>query len=174
MFLKYQCTVCTETNAPLSHVIPIFLLTWIVGSFKYMAIYIVSILYILLTVYLTHKFPDSFGSRYISFLKRHSSPEAFKKYCGNPLETLKTIIKNPEFINVVMKNGFSKMINCVGISLIFEDSGCKFKAGQLYRYKMEQYMNNGQHPSGQPFTFKPNGPSVLESLVFGKNDRPGT
>ena len=173
MFLKYQCTVCTETNAPLSHVIPIFLLTWIVGSFKYMAIYIVSILYILLTVYLTHKFPDSFGSRYISFLKRHSSPEAFKKYCGNPLETLKTIIKNPEFINVVMKNGFGKIINCVGVGLALEHSVHELGVTQVYRYKTEQYMNGGQHPSGQPFTYKPNGPSVLESLFFGKDGRPG-
>jgi hypothetical protein len=149
MFLKYQFTVCTEPTIPSSHYIPLSLLTCAFDSLYYISLYAISISYILLTVCVSDQFPDSFGSWYLSFLKRHSSPEAFKKYCGNPFQALKASIKNPEFAKVVFKNGGGKVIVGAGVGLAVDHGAHKF-------------LNNGKHSSGQPFSFKDNGPSLLE------------
>jgi hypothetical protein len=169
MFLKYQFTVCTEPNIPSSHYIPLSLLTCAFGSLYYIVLYGLSISYILLTVYISDKFPDSFGSRYLSFLKRYSSPEAFKKYCGNPFSALKAAIKNPEFIKVVVKNGGSKIIVGAGVGLAAEHTAHKLKLGQIYEYQADKFLNNDKHSSGQPFSFKPNGSSLLEKSLQKKS-----
>jgi hypothetical protein len=87
MFLKYQFTICVEPKIPISHIIPLSILTCVFDSTYYLTLYWISILYILSTfVYnIAEKFPDSFGYRYLNFFKRYSSTEAFEKYCGNPL-----------------------------------------------------------------------------------------
>ena len=168
MFLKYQFTVCVKTKIPSSHLILLSLLTCVFDSFYYIALYWVSILYIISTLYIAEKFPNSFGSWYLSFLKRHSSTEAFDKYCGNPWGALKAAIKNPEFIKIAAKNGAGKAIVGTGAALVTEHTLHKGKVGQLYEYQMDKYMNDGQHSSGKPFSFKPNGPSILEKFT-GRN-----
>lgn len=170
MFLKYQFTICVEPKIPLSHLIPLSLLTCIFNSFYYIAVYWISIFYIISTLYIAEKFPDSFGSRYLSFLKHHSSTEVFEKYCGNPWGALKAAIKNPEFIKVAAQNGVGKAITGTGAAIVTEHTFHKAKVGQIYEYKMDQYMNGGKHSSGKPFSFKPNGPSILEK-VTGRNGK---
>ena len=170
MFLKYQFTICVEPKIPLSHLIPLSLLTCIFDSYYYITVYWISIFYIISTLYIAEKFPDSFGSRYLSFLKHHSSPEAFEKYCGNPWGTLKAFIQHPEFIKVAAKNGVGKALTGTGAVLLTEHTFHKAKVGQIYDYKMDQYMNGGKHSSGEPFSFKPNGPSLLDK-VAGRNGK---
>jgi hypothetical protein len=165
MFLKYQFSICVEPKIPLSHLIPLSLLTCIFGSLYYITIYWISISYILSTLYLAEKFPNSFGSKYLNFLKRHSSTEAFEKYCGNPWGALKAAIKNPEFIKVAAQNGVGKLITGTGVALATEHTFHKAKVGQIYEYKMDQYMNGGKHSSGKPFSFKSNGPSIVEKFT---------
>nr|WPV72387.1 NADH dehydrogenase subunit 11a [Navicula sp.] len=168
MFLKYQFTVCTEPKIPFSHCIPLSLLTCIFNSFYYIGLYGLSILYILLTLYLSQKFSDSFGSWYLNFLKSHSSTEAFNKYCGNPCSALKVAVKNPEFVKTIFKNGGGKVVAGTGVALVTEHTMHQLKFGQIYDYKMDQYMNGGKHSSGQPFSLKHNGPSLLKSLFQKK------
>ena len=170
MFLKYQFSICVKTKMPLDHLIPLSLLTCIFNSPHYIIIYWISILYILFTLYLAEKLPNSFGSKYLSFLKRHSSTEAFEKYCGNPWSALKAAIKNPEFIKVAAQNGGVKAVTTTGIALATEHTLHKMKPGQIYEYTMDEYINDGKHSSGKPFSFKPNGPSILEKLT-GRNDK---
>ena len=165
MFLKYQFTICVQPNIPSSHLVPLSLLTCVFNSLYYIALYWVSILYILSTLYIAEKFPNSFGSWYLNFLKRHSSAESFDKYCGNPWGALKAAIKNPEFIKVAVKNGAGKAIVGTGAALATEHTMHKAKVGQIYEYQADKYINNGQHSSGKPFSFKPNGPSILENLT---------
>ena len=165
MFLMYQYTICVESKFPSSHFIPLFLLSCIFNSFYYIAVYWISIFYILFTLYISEKFPDSFGSKYLSFLKRNSSTEVFEKYCGNPWGALKAAIKNPEFIKVAAKNGIGKAIVGTGAVLVTEHTLHKAKIGQVYEYKLDQYLNSGKHSSGKPFSFKPNGPSMLEKVI---------
>lgn len=170
MFLKYQYTICVEPKLPLSHLIPLSLLTCIFDSLYYITVYWISIFYIISTLYIAEKFPDSFGSRYLSFLKRHSSTKMFEKYCGNPWGALKTAIKNPEFIKVAAQNGVGKAITGTGVALVTEHAFHKAKVGQIYEYRTDEYMNGGKHSSGNPFSFKPNGPSILEK-VAGRNGK---
>jgi hypothetical protein len=170
MFLKYQFTICVEPQIPLSHLIFLSLMTYIFDSFYYIAVYWISIFYIISTLYIAEKFPDSFGSWYLSFLKRHSSTEVFKKYCGNPWAALKVAIKNPEFIKVAVENGVGKAAAGAGAAIVTEHTLHKAKVGQIYEYKMDQFMNGGKHSSGKPFSFKPNGPSILEK-VTGRNGK---
>ncbi len=170
MFLKYQFTVCVKPKIPFSHLIPLSLLTCIFDSFYYIAVYWISIFYIISTLYIAEKFPDSFGSRYLSFLKHYSSTEVFEKYCGNLWGALKAAIKNPEFIKVAAQNGVGKAITGTGAALVTEHIFHKAKVGQIYEYKTDQYMNDGKHSSGKPFSFKPNGPSILEK-VTGRNGK---
>uniref|UniRef100_UPI003001D417 hypothetical protein n=1 Tax=Cocconeiopsis kantsiensis TaxID=3082010 RepID=UPI003001D417 len=165
MFLKYQFTICVEPKTPLSHAIPLSLLTSVSGSKYYLVLYGISIFYVLSMLYIAQIFPDSFGSKYLNFLKRHSSVEAFEKYCGNPWGVLKAAINNPEFIKVAAKNGAGKLVTCTGAAVVSEHVFHKAKLGQIYEYKMDQYMNNGLHSSGQPFEFKPNGPSILDNIT---------
>jgi len=165
MFLKYQFTVCVEPKIPSSHLIPLSLLTCLFDSLYYITIYWISILYILFTLYIAEKFPSSFGSKYLNFLKRHSSTEAFEKYCGNPWGVLKAAIKHPEFIKVISKNGAGKLIAGTGVALTTEHTLHNAKIGQLYEYKMNQYMNGGKHSSGELFSFKPNGPSIVDTFT---------
>jgi hypothetical protein len=165
-FLKYQFTICTEPNLPLSHVIPLFVLSCIVGSGYYIALYWVSILFILSTLHLADMFPDSFGSKYLSFLKRHSSTEAFEKYCGNPWGALKATMKDPErFLSIATKYGLHKVIVSTGLIIAGEHSLHQSKVGQIYEYKMDEYLNGGKHSSGKPFSFKPNGQSILDKVI---------
>jgi len=170
MFLKYQFSICVEPKIPLNHLIPLSLLTCIFDSLYYIIIYWISILYIVFTLYIAEKFPDSFGSKYLSFLKCHSSPEAFNKYCGNPWGALKAAIKNPEFVKVIAKNGIGKAVVGTGVAIATEHTFHKAKIGQIYEYKVDQYMNDGQHSSGKPFSFEPNGSSILDK-VTGRNSR---
>ena len=170
MFLKYQFSICVEPKIPLSHLIPLSLLTCIFDSLYYIAIYWISILYILSTLYLAEKFPNSFGSKYLSFLKHYSSAEAFEKYCGNSWGALKAAIKNSEFIKIATQNGAGKAITGTGVALATEHTLHKAKIGQIYEYKIDQYMNSGKHSSGKPFSFKSNGPSILEKFT-GRNDK---
>jgi len=170
MFLKYQFSICVEPKIPLSHLIPLSLLTCLFDSLYYITIYCISISYILFTLYIAEKFPNSFGSKYLNFLKRHSSTEAFEKYCGNPWSALKAAIKNPEFIKVAVQNGVGKAIVGTGAALATEHTFHKAKIGQIYEYKIDQYMNDGTHSSGKPFSFKPNGPSIVEKFI-GRNGK---
>jgi Cytochrome C and Quinol oxidase polypeptide I len=82
-FLKYQYTVCMEPSLPKSHLIPLLLLTVISGSFYYLLVYGISIIYIIITVLMLLKFPDSFGKMYLGFLKRNSSTDVFNNYSIN-------------------------------------------------------------------------------------------
>lgn len=170
MFLKYQFSICVEPKIPFSHLIPLSLLTCVFDSLYYIIIYWISILYILFTLYVAEKFPNSFGSKYLNFLKCHSSTEAFEKYCGNPWSALKAAIKNPEFIKVAAQNGAGKAIAGTGVALATEHTFHKAKIGQMYEYKMDQYINGGKHSSAKPFSFKPNGPSIIEKFT-GRNDK---
>jgi len=86
------------------------------------------------------------------------------------LGALKAAIKNPEFIKVAAQHGIGKAITGTGVALATEHTFHKAKVGQLYEYKMDQYMNGGKHSSGKPFSFKPNGPSILEK-VTGRNGK---
>jgi len=165
MFLKYQFSICVEPKIPLSHLILLFLLTCIFNSLYYIAIYWISILYILSTLYIAEKFPNLFGSKYLSFLKHHSSTEAFEKYCGNPWGAFKAAIKNPEFIKVAVQNGAGKAITGTGVAFATEHIFHKAKVGQIYEYKMDQCINGGK-----PFNFKPNGPSIVEKFT-GRNGK---
>ena len=167
-FLEYQFSICVQPNIPSSHLISLSLLTGVFGSLRYIVLYWASIFYILSTLYIAEKFPNSFGFWYLNFLKRHSSSEAFDKYCGNLWGALKAAIKNPEFIKVAVKNGVGKAIAGTGVALATEDTMHKAKVGQIYEYQMDKFMNEGQHSSGKPFSFKPNGPSILEDLI-GRN-----
>ena len=167
MFLKYQFSICVEPKIPLSHLITLSLLTCIFGSLYYIAIYWISILS---TLYIAEKFPNSFDSKYLSFLKRHSSTEAFEKYCGNLWRAFKAAIKNPEFIKVAAQNGAGKAITSTWAVIATEHTFHKAKISQIYEYKMDQYTNNGKHSSGKPFNFKPNEPSIVEKLT-GRNGK---
>ena len=170
MFLKYQYFINVELKIPFSHLIPLFLLTCIFDSFYYIVFYWVSILYTLSTLYIAEKFSDSFGSKYLSFLKRHSSTKVFEKYCGNPWKAIKTTVKNFEFIKVAVRNKAGKAITGAGVAFVFEHTFHKAKVCQLYEYKMDQYMNGNKHSFGKPFSFKPNGTSILEKVI-GKNGK---
>ena len=167
MFLKYQFSICVESKTPFSHLISLSLLTCIFDSLYYIAIYWISILY---TLYIAEKFPNSFGFKYLSFLKHHSSTEAFEKYCDNSWGALKAAIKNPKFIEVAVQNGANKAITSTGVALATERIFHKAKVGQIYEYKMDQYINGGKHSSGKPFSFKPNGQSIIEKFT-GKNGK---
>jgi hypothetical protein len=169
MFLKYQFTICVEPKIPLNHLIPLILLTCIFGSLRYAVVYCMSILYIIFTIYVAEKFPDSFGSKYLNFLKRHSSPEAFKRYCGNPWQAIKTAIKNPEFLKVIFQNGAGKAIAGTGTVVVAEHTLHKAKVGQIYEYQMDKYMNGGKHSSNKPFEFRPNGPSIIDKFTNRNN-----
>lgn len=136
-FLKYQKTICVEPNLPLSHLVPLTFLTCVFSSYYYLTIYTISIFYIILTIYLSEKFPNSFGAYYIKFLERNSSPDVFKKYCGNPFGTLKSMIQNPEFVKIIAKNGASKVIAATGLGLATEHTIHKAKIGQIYEYKLD-------------------------------------
>ena len=160
MFLKYQFTICVEPKIPLSHFIPLSLLTCIFDSFYYIEVYWISIFYI------AEKFPDSVGSRYLSFLKHNSSTEVFAKYFGNPWGVLKVAITNPEFIDVAAQNGVGKAITGTEAALVIEHTYHKAKVGQIYKYKRDHYMNGGKHSSCKLFSFKPNGPSILEKVTI--------
>ena len=167
-FLKYQFTICVEKSIPFSHLLPITLLTYIFGSFYYIGIYWVSIIFILSNIYLSEKFPGSFGKRYLSFLKCHSSDEGFNKYCGNPFGAIKAAIKNPEFIKVAAQNGVGKAVVGTGAALATEHMMHKAKVGQLYEYYADKWVNDNIHSSKQPFKFKPNGPSILDKFIGRK------
>jgi hypothetical protein len=168
MFLKYQYTVCVEPRIPSSHLIPLTLLTCLFDSAYYVTVYCVSIVYIVLTIFLAEQFPKSFGTWYLDFLKRNSSDANFEKYCGNPFGVLKAAIKNPEFVKGVMKSGGGKVIlgtvGAFGVEHSIHHAGL----GQMFKYKADVYMNNGLHSSGQPFSFKPNGPSIIDQFVGRK------
>ena len=168
MFLQYQLTICVDTRIPFTHLIPLSLLTCVFNSLYCIKIYAVSVLYIVLTVCLAETFPNSFGRVYLSFLKRHSSPEVFNKFCGNTYEALKLAIKNPKFLKAIAQNGGGKLVVATGMGLVGEHTAHKLKLGQIYEYQVDKFMNGGQHSSGQPFSFKPNGPSMLENVVKGK------
>jgi ribosomal protein L16 len=164
MFLKYQFTICVRPNIPASHLVPLCLLTYLFDSLYYISLYCVSILYILSTFYLAEKFPNSFGSWYVNFLKRNSSTENFNKYCGNPFSALKAAIKHPEIVKVIFKNGGSKAVAGVGAIAVFEHTMHKAKVGQIWEYQMEKHLNGGNSPD-EPFKFKPNGPSMVEKGI---------
>jgi len=168
MFLKYQFTICVDKSIPMSHLLPLITLTWVFDSLYYITLYWVSIIFILVTLYLAEKYPSKFGGRYLDFLKRNSSSDAFNQYCGNPWSALKAAIKNPEFIKVAFENGVGKGIVGTGGVLLGEHALHKAKLGQIYEYSVEKSMNSGVHPSGKPFLYKPNGPSILEQLVKHK------
>jgi len=121
-------------------------------------------------LYIAEKFPNLFGAKYLSFLKRHSSTEAFEKYCGNHWGALKAAIKNPEFIKVAAQNGAGKAITGTVIALATEHTFHYAKIDQIYEYKMKEYLNEGKHTSADPFDFKPNGPSLLDK-VFKRNGK---
>ena len=164
MFLKYQFSICVEPKIPLSHLITLSLLTCIFDSLYYIAIYWI---FILFTLYIAEKFPNAFGSKYLSFLKRHSSTEAFEKYDWG---AFKAAIKNPEFIKVAAQNEAGKAVTGRRVSLATEHTFHKAMIGQIYEYKMDEYLNSGKHSSGKPFNFEPNGPSIVEKLTrrYGK------
>lgn len=145
---------------PVSHIVPLLLVTSTINSPYYIAIYVLSIIYIITTIFLTEKFPNSFGTRYINFLRDHSSSKAFNMYCGNPLIALKGALPEPEFLKIIFKNG---------AGLAVEHTLHKVKIGQIYEYKLDSYLNNGKHSSNkQPFSFKDNGPSLLEKFMDRK------
>ena len=173
MFLKYQFTICcVESKAPISHLLPITFLTYVFDSLYYIIVYWISIIYVLTMLYLAAKvYPKTFGIRYLNFLKRHSSIDAFEKYCGNSWSALKAAINHPDFINVAVKNGIGKGIYVTGGALTTEHVLHKSKIGQVYQYQTEKYLNGGTHPSGKPFVFRPNGSSILDNLTgrSGKN-----
>jgi len=171
MFLKYQFTICVESTMPANHLIPITLLTCVFDSFYYLTLYWFSIIYILITLYFADKYPDTFGTRYMNFLKRNSSTEAFEKYYGNSMSLLKAAIKNPEFIKVAVQNGIGKAVVGTGGALVTEHTLHKAKVGQLYEYQMDKYMNDGKHSSGEPFCFKDNGSSMLEKITSRNNGK---
>ena len=68
-------------------------------------------------------------------------------------------------MKIIFKNGAAKGIAATGVGLATEHTLHKAKIGQIYEYKVDQAMNNGKHSSGKDFSFKPNGPSVLEKAV---------
>jgi hypothetical protein len=154
---------------PVSHIVPLLLMTSTINSPYYIAIYVLSIIYIITTIFLTEKFPNSFGTRYINFLRDHSSSKAFNMYCGNPLIALKGALPEPEFLKIIFKNGAGKAIVGTGAGLAVEHTLHKVKIGQIYEYKLDSYLNNGKHSSDkQPFSFKDNGPSLLEKFMDRK------
>ena len=164
MFLKYQFSICVKPKIPLS------LLTCIFDSLYYSVIYWISSLYILSTLYIAEKFPNSFGSKYLTFLKRHSSTEAFEKYSGNPWGALKAAIKSPKFIKIAVQNRAGKVISSTEVTFATGHTYHNAKIGQIYEYKMDQYVNDGKHSYGKPFNFKPNGSSIIEKFT-GRNDK---
>ena len=165
MFLKYQFNVCVEPKPPLTHLISLSLLTSIWGSYRYIILYWFSIIFSLLNIYLSEKFPNAFGKRYVSFLKKHSSKEAFDMYYGNPGSVIKTFLANPEWLKIAFKNGASKGIGITATAFVVEHSFHHAKIGQLYEYHTEKFLNNGLHSTGKPFSFQPNGPLLIDSFL---------
>lgn len=87
-----------------------------------------------------------------------------KNIC-NSWGAIKTAIKHHDFINVIAKNGAAKFIAGTAVVITAEHSLHKAKIGQLYEYETDKYMNGGDHSSGKKFSFKPNGPSILEKVT---------
>ena len=90
---------------PLNHLTILSLST---HTFEYSAyvliIYWISILYVLFTLRIAVKFPDTFGSKYLDFLKRHSSPGVFERHCGSSWSALKAAIKDLKFIKMAAQH----------------------------------------------------------------------
>ena len=116
-------------------------------------------------------FPDTIGKKYTGFLKKHSTETTFLKYCGNPggsiIKALGLAGKN-EIAQALVKNGGKKIIY-VGAGVLGAQHGIhKSKIGQLYEYKVEKELNNGIHPSKEPFLFRDNGPSWADQAFKPK------
>ena len=68
-------------------------------------------------------------------------------------------------MNVVAKNGVGKAVTAAGLALATEYTFYKAKIGQVYEYKMDQYLNGGKHSSGKSFLFQLNEKSIFDRLV---------
>lgn len=167
MFLRFQHTVCVEESIPKRHLVRLTALTLFLGHPYYLAAYATGVVYVVTTLFLSQKFPDTFGNAYLQFLKRHSSAEGFNNFCGSPWKVLKTAVKHPEWIKVLAKNGASKVISCTGIAIVAEHTRHKAKIGQLYEYTAEKVLNG---EGKEPFRSQPNGPSLLEK-AFGRETK---
>ena len=103
---------------------------------------------------------------YLNFLKRNSSSEIFENYMGNTGAIKSAIVAGrPEYLKILFKNGAMKIVAAGGVALVAEHAIHKAKVGQIYEYKVDQIMNDGKHSSEKPFSFKDNGPSILEKYI---------
>jgi hypothetical protein len=128
---------------------------WVLG------IYIVPLIFATVTVTLGKLFPKYIGIPLTSFYRDNSSPDIFKKYCGNPFSSIAGAAAK------VAGSGAGRVVIAAGGAVAAQDMLHKSGVGQYPKWKFEEYVNNGKHPSKQPFTFKDNGPSWADNISKG-------
>lgn len=159
-FLKNQYIICTFDSLPVSHVLVLTVLSHCYGSTYHVSYYIMIILFTAAAVSLSLKFPEEVGIRYSRFLKAHSSLDIFEEFCGDSLQVIKRT--TPISCKIIIKRAFKKIFNIFFIVLFLEYFLHISSFNKHNRYLIEKYMNNGIHPSGEPFYSVLAGKSVVE------------
>ena len=111
-------------------------------------------------------FPNVVGTPLTRVYKKYASHDIFITYCGN--NPYNRIVGG---LGAIGSTGGGRILLAAGGLLFGQDIIHKSGIGQYPKYQFEKFANNGNHPSGKPFTFKDNGPSWADNLSrYGKRD----
>jgi hypothetical protein len=155
-YLRFQFETCSGTSQVFFSSRNVFLASLMVAFL--FDFYWFSIAYIALIVFSIVAVVSEKGLPLTHFFKRYSTPDIFIKYCGNPLSAL---VGGAAKIG---SKGTGKVALALGGIVVGQDAFQKSKMGQRPQYAVEKVLNNGVHPSNEPFTFKPNGPSWADNV----------
>ena len=124
----------------------------------FMGIYICMMAFAVITVTLGKLFPETIGVPLTGFYKKYASSKIFEKYCGNPFGSIGGGAAK------VLSSGGGRVAIALGGTVLGQDVAHKAGVGQYPKYVFETWADNGTHPSKEPFTFKPNGPSWADNI----------
>ena len=145
-FLRFQYEVC-GTQKPFMSGLGYVILGSISISPWVLIIYLCFISYCTVTVFLGKIFPKIIGIPLVTFYRRHSTDEVFRKYCGNPFSAITgSAVK-------ALGSGSGKLVGACLVTVIAQDAAHKSGAPQIARYEYEKFSNGGVHPKG-PFLFE--------------------
>ena len=159
-FLIFQFSVCnSRTKQLLPNHYFFFLVTSIaLDCWWLFTVYIFLMAFCVVTVALGKLFPNTIGIPLTSFYKQYATQKVFKEYCGNPFSAITGGAAK------VSGTG-SGRIALASVSVVLgQDAVHKAGIGQYPKYQFEKWANGGNHPSGEPFTFKENGPSWADNI----------
>jgi Cytochrome C and Quinol oxidase polypeptide I len=164
-YLIFQHGACSGTNVlslPERNLyILLFLIAFITDQWWVLGIYIVPLIFATVTVALGKLFPKYIGVPLTNFYRKNSSPDIFKKYCGNPFSAMTASAAK------VAGSGAGRAAVAAAGAVIGQDALHKAGISQYPKYRLEQWANGGVHPSNEPFTFKDKGPSWGDNISKG-------